>query len=149
VNEETEFCYSTDQERFTGGEWCREQAAERAADDVTGHLLDGESKTVWTGECEPVSMLELAGGLDERVLEFLDEAVYEIVADGADSFTDHVSDEAAAALKVKLDALIVQWAREYDVNPKIWTVECIEEHTVSRGEGEHGDTVYLDGEALT
>jgi hypothetical protein len=149
VTANQEFCYSTNEQDFSGGEWNRQQAAERASEEVEGHLLDGESKTVWTGECDPVSVLDLASGLDVRVLEFLDDAIYELVKDGADSFSDHVSDEAEASLRAKLNALMVQWAREFDVNPKVWTVECIEEHEVRRGVGDDGDTIYLDGEALT
>lgn len=144
----TEYCYSTDQENYSGGETSRHWAAMVATEEVEGQIDEGSKSSIWTAECEPVDLLWLAGSLHEDVLQSLDDRAYELAGDGADAFTDNVSGEAAAALKTKLDALLLQWAREYGVDPKYWNVVNTVEHTVSRGVGDHGDTIYLDGEAL-
>lgn len=139
------YCWSDDEESFRGHFATREEAAAEAADAVSGDIEEGESRTIETALTVAMPLSELAVGAADALIERLAERAYEqVYEDAGELLENEVSKKAAEALQCKLEALIEQWAREYDVQPKLFTVAQVVEHVITVD----GDTVLVDGEAL-
>ena len=143
-----EYCYSTDDECFNGTESTRHFAAVMAATEVSGDLPEGEDTIVTTAVAVPVHVSSFVRvDAAERLVEDMQEQADEEYGDYSTRFAP--TGVALAALQQKIEATVMQWAREHEVEPGFYRTEDTQEHEVRRGVGDDGDTIYLDGEALT
>ena len=142
-----EYCWSDDEESFHGHFATREEAETAGGEVAARDLDDGESRTIETGLLVPMPLSELVVGASDALLTHMAERAEEMTGDenASDQLWGAVSTEAANALEMKLEAVIDQWAREYNVTPKLSTVEHVVEHVVTV----QGETVFVDGEALS
>jgi lipoate synthase len=140
------YCWSDDEETFHGSFATRGEAAVAAAESAACGMDRDEKRTVETAVMVPLGMGHLVRFEAEALLDRMAEAAEDELPDlGAERFEDEVTKEARDALQVKLEAMIEQWAREYNVRPRLNTIEQVREHVVQTlGD----DEVLLDGERL-
>jgi hypothetical protein len=122
---------STNEEHWSSGEYfdTREEALAYGMSAFAAEHGIRDGGNVWIGQVKEITPADLAGqGADAwRVIENLDEALFELVGDECDHELD-VSKEAEADLDARLEAAIRDWMIAHDIKPKSWTLEHVERH---------------------
>jgi hypothetical protein len=130
------FCFSTDNEFFSGSATSREDAL---ADAINEN--DPESgRVVYTGISVPYSIREFIPN-GEHIID----AMRDRACDEADEFADGWLDTVTKEQEAELHALMIQavegWADKNNLNPTFYRVRDIEEHQIPAVAAEAAQTI--------
>lgn len=124
----TQYCYSTDQESFTGNEPSRESAVAACASDCW--LEPGD--TVWTGEAvkEPAS----AYFSIDNLIESMQGNAYDDIGEWAEDWLGNVTGKDEDELRSKIENAIDAWAEEHGYQPNFFRVDNMVSHVVTEAD---------------
>jgi len=125
--------WSLDQEDFDGDCATREEAEQEARSE----LMEQEGcdmGTVWTCKQEPVE-IKVRG---TRVIEQVEEDVYEEVGDVSDGWLGMTSYSQDDDLTAILTATFKEWLKKHGLEPTFWKAVDVKEH-VKEPEGKETD----------
>lgn len=129
------YCYSTNEENYTGDEDSRLDAiAEACADaDLPAGDNDGLAELdVWTAESVPTSAgALLSSWAADSLLDSLQDQACEHAGEAGEDYRGDIMPEAEDALQMKLIALVNQWATEHGCQPRFYGVVKVQHHIVT------------------